>query len=155
MFSKKDSSIGNTGASLSGYLKKARNTNRLLGLFGILGLLGFIGFWSYSNDGTVYPFVFFSFFGFFAYFYEGRLPNPKKEELVESSRAKAIAKTYKISSYLIMFVLFFIGVISTWLSHEYTLIIVTVSLSIVIAISMILKSYFTLRYYAIGTENNK
>ena len=117
--------------------KTTRKLNPKLGLLGFAGFLGFSGFWTYSAFHAVSPFVFFAFFGFFGFFYEGRMSNTFMDERYEENRARAELTAHRTA---ISITFLSLG------SLEYTLIALTILISLAIALDLFLSEYLLYRY---------
>lgn len=128
--------------------KTTRKLNPKLGLLGFAGFLGFSGFWTYSAFHAVSPFVFFAFFGFFGFFYEGRMSNTFMDERYEENRARAELTTHRTAISITFLSLLLLNLNAGALlgSLEYTLIALTILISLAIALDMFLSEYLLYRY---------
>ena len=128
--------------------KTTRKINPKLGLLGFAGFLGFVGFWSYSAFHIVSPFVFFTFFGFFGFFYEGKMSNTFMDERYEENRARAELTAHRTAISITFLSLLLLNLNAGALlgSLEYTLIALTILISLAIALDMFLSEYLLYRY---------
>ena len=128
--------------------KTTRKLNPKLGLLGFAGFLGFSGFWTYSAFHAVSPFVFFAFFGFFGFFYEGRMSNTFMDERYEENRARAELTAHRTAISITFLSLLLLNLNAGALlgSLEYTLIALTILISLAIALDMFLSEYLLYRY---------
>lgn len=128
--------------------KTTRKLNPKLGLLGFAGFLGFSGFWTYSAFHAVSPFVFFAFFGFFGFFYEGRMSNTFMDERYEENRARAKLTAHRTAISITFLSLLLLNLNAGALlgSLEYTLIALTILISLAIALDMFLSEYPLYRY---------
>ena len=128
--------------------KTTRKINPKLGLLGFAGFLGFVGFWSYSAFHIVSPFVFFTFFGFFGFFYEGKMSNTFMDERYEENRARAELTAHRAALSITFVSLLLLNLNAGALlgSLEYTLIALTILISLAIALDVFLSEYLLYRY---------
>lgn len=128
--------------------QRTRTINPKLGLLGFCGFFGFVGFWTYSAFQAVYPFVFFGFFGFFGFFYEGKMSNTFMDERYEENRVRAELTAHRaaISIIFLALILLNLNAGALWGSLEYTLIALTILISLAIALDMFLSEYLLYRY---------
>jgi len=122
-----------------------RRIDPRLGLLGFAGFLGFIGFWTYRIDQSVYPFMFFIFFGFFGFFYEGKMSDTLMDERFRANREHAQLVAMKIAMLPTAAALILCqgGLFGHF---EYTIIAVSILLSLSFALTMFLSEYL-LYYY--------
>ena len=135
--------------------KTTRKINPRLGLLGFLGFCGFLGFWTYSAYQAVFPFVFFGFFGFFGFFYEGKMSNTFMDERYEENRARAELSAHRAAMSIIFLALILLNLNTGALcgSLEYTLIALTILISLAVALDMFLSEYLLYRYDHDGQLN--
>ena len=128
--------------------KTTRKIDPRLGLLGFLGFCGFLGFWTYSAFHVVSPFVFFGFFGFFGFFYEGKMSNTLMDERYEENRIRAELSAHRaaISTIFLALILLNLNAGALWGSLEYTLIALTILISLAVALDMFLSEYLLYRY---------
>ena len=128
--------------------KTTRKLNPKLGLLGFLGLFGFVGFWTYSAYHVVSPFVFFGFFGFFGFFYEGKMSNTLMDERYEENRIHAELAAHRVSLSIIFLSLLLLNLNAGALlgSLEFTLIALTILISLAVALDLFLSEYLLYRY---------
>lgn len=123
-----------------------RKLNPKLGLLGLLGFLGFAGIWTYSIDGSIFPFMFFLFFGFFGFYYEGKMSGTFMDERFRENAVRAKMKASDISFSIIFIALIILCQRKFFGNHEYTLIAITVTLSLALALRIFLAEYLLYRY---------
>ena len=128
--------------------KTTRKLNPKLGLLGFLGLFGFVGFWTYSMYHAVSPFVFFVFFGFFGFFYEGKMSNTLMDERYKENRVRAELTAHRVALSVTFLTLILLNLNSGALlgSLEFTLIALTILISLAIALDLFLSEYLLYRY---------
>ncbi|MDE6590518.1 MAG: DUF3796 domain-containing protein [Oscillospiraceae bacterium] len=128
--------------------KTTRKINPKLGLLGFLGFCGFLGFWTYSAYRAVSPFVFFGFFGFFGFFYEGKMSNTFMDERYEENRVRAELMAHRAAISVIFLALILLNLNSGAIlgSLEYTLIALTILISLAVALDVFLSEYLLYRY---------
>ena len=128
--------------------KTTRRINPKLGLLGFCGFLGFLGFWTYSVDKSVFPFVFFTFFGFFSFFYEGKMSNTFMDERFEENRVRAELTAHRTAMSIIFLSLLLLNLNDGALFGrlEYTLIALTILISLAVALDLFLSEYLLYRY---------
>lgn len=128
--------------------KTTRKLNPKLGLLGFFGLFGFVGFWTYSAYHVVSPFVFFGFFGFFGFFYEGKMSNTLMDERYEENRIRAELAAHRVSLSIIFLSLLLLNLNAGALlgSLEFTLIALTILISLALALYLFLSEYLLYRY---------
>lgn len=138
-------SIGKSREKI-GSTNKTRSLNPKLGILGLLGFLGFGGFWTYSIDGSVSSFIFFMFFGFFGFYYEGKMSGTFMDERFRENMVRAQLKAYRIVFTIIFLALIILCGRKLFGSLEYTLIAVTIVLSLTVALGIFLPEYLLYRY---------
>lgn len=128
--------------------KTTRKLNPKLGLLGFFGLFGFVGFWTYSAYHVVSPFVFFGLFGFFGFFYEGKMSNTLMDERYEENRIRAELAAHRVSLSIIFLSLLLLNLNAGALlgSLEFTLIVLTILISLAVALDLFLSEYLLYRY---------
>lgn len=129
--------------------KESNTTRRLnpkLGLLGFFGFLGFSGFWTYALDGSIFPFGFFLFFGFFGFYYEGKMSGTFMDERFRENAAQANLKASNIAFSIILIALVILCQGKLLGNTEYTLIAITMTLSIALALRIFLSEYLLYRY---------
>lgn len=128
--------------------KTTRRINPRLGLLGFLGFFGFLGFWTYSVVQSVVPFVFFGFFGFFSFFYEGKMSNTFMDERFEENRVRAELTAHRMAISVIFLSLILLNLNDGALFGrlEYTLIALTILISLALALDVFLSEYLLYRY---------
>lgn len=128
--------------------KTTRKLNPKLGLLGFLGLFGFAGFWTYSAYHAVSPFVFFAFFGFFGFFYEGKMSNTLMDERYEENRVRAELTAHRAALTIAFLSLILLNLNAGALlgSLEFTLIALTILISLAVALDVFLSEYLLYRY---------
>ena len=126
--------------------RSARAVNPKLGFLGIIGFAGFFGFWTYSLDKTIFPFMFFMFFGFFGFFYEGKMSQAFMDERYQENKLKAHMVADKIALGIIFLALLVLGQGKLMGNLEYTLIALTIAISLAVALGMFLYGYLLYHY---------
>ena len=128
--------------------KTTRKLNPKLGLLGFFGLFGFVGFWTYSAYHVVSPFVFFGFFGFFGFFYEGKMSNTLMDERYEENRIHAELAAHRVALTITFLSLILLNLNAGALlgSLEFTLIALTILISLAVALDLFLSEYLLYRY---------
>ena len=128
--------------------KTTRKINPRLGLLGFFGFFGFLGFWTYSVDKSVFPFVFFTFFGFFSFFYEGKMSSTFMDERFEENRVRAELMAHRTAMSVIFLSLLLLNLNDGALFGrlEYTLIALTILVSLALALDVFLSEYLLYRY---------
>lgn len=128
--------------------KTTRKIDPRLGLLGFLGFFGFLGFWTYSAYQAVSPFVFFGLFGFFGFFYEGKMSNTFMDERFEENRVRAELTAHRAAIFIIFAALILLNQNAGALlgSLEYTLIALTILISLAVALDLFLSEYLLYRY---------
>lgn len=128
--------------------KTTRKLNPRLGLLGFLGFFGFLGFWTYNTTHTVFPFVFFVFFGFFGFFYEGKMSGTLMDERFVENRVRAELTAHRVAMNIIFLSLILLNLNSGALFGrlEYTLIALTILISLAVALDVFLSEYLLYRY---------
>lgn len=125
---------------------KTRKLNPKLGWLGLFGFMGFIGFWTFQIDGSYDPFVFFGFFGFFGFFFEGKMSGTFMDERFRENAAKAQLAGMKAVCASVVMAIVVICLEDLFSRPEYTLMAVTVILTLGIAAGQILNEYLLYRY---------
>lgn len=123
-----------------------RTLNPKLGLLGFAGFLGFLGFWSYKLNGSIFPFCFFVFFGFFGFFFEGKMSNTLMDERFRENQTRANLAAYRVGYAVIFALVLLLGHGRFLGSTEYSLIIVTCTLALTVALVQFLSMYLLYRY---------
>lgn len=128
--------------------KTTRKIDPRLGLLGFFGFFGFAGFWTYGAFHIISPFVFFAFFGFFGFFYEGKMSNTFMDERYEENRARAELTAHRAALSITFLSLILLNLNAGALlgSLEYTLIALTILISLAIALDVFLGEYLLYRY---------
>ncbi len=128
--------------------KTTRKLNPKLGLLGFAGFFGFLGFWTYSAFHAVSPFVFFAFFGFFGFFYEGKMSNTLIDERYKENRIRAELTAHRAAVAIVFLSLILLNLNAGALlgSLEFTLIALTILISLAIALDLFLTEYLLYRY---------
>lgn len=123
-----------------------RSVNPKFGWLGLLGFCGFIGFWTYGMDGSYDPFLFFGFFGFFGFFYEGKMSGTFMDERFRENAVRAQQNAMKAICAAVVVALVVICQEDLFGYPEYTLMAVTIILSLGAALGMFLCEYLLYRY---------
>lgn len=126
--------------------KTTRKINPRLGLLGFCGFFGFLGFWTYSVDKSIFPFVFFGFFGFFSFFYEGKMSNTFMDERYRENRVRAELTAHRVAVAIIFLTLILLSRGALLGNLEYTLIALTILISLALALDVFLSEYLLYRY---------
>lgn len=137
---------------VSRQVSKTNTTRRLSPKFGWLGLcgfLGFLGFWTFKIDGSYDPFVFFIFFGFFGFFYEGKMSGTFMDERFRENAARAQLVGLKVTCVSAVIVICLAKLFSR---PEYTLMAVTIILTLGLALGQFLSEYLLYRYDQLDGE---
>ncbi|MBP3870512.1 MAG: DUF3796 domain-containing protein [Faecalicoccus sp.] len=124
-----------------------RRINKNFGFFGFFGLFGFLGIWTFREFGVIYPFLFFSFFGLFGLFYEGKMSNTLMDEMYIANKAKAESLAYKIGFNFMFIIAVALCYINSFVTDtEVLLALLSISISLDLALSVFLSKYLLYRY---------
>jgi len=124
---------------------KTRKISPKLGYLGFLGFLGFAGIWTYQIDASIFPFCFFVFFGFFSFFLEGKMSDTLIDERFQQNAQAAQLKALKIGFTIIFLAVIIVSQGRFIHNLDMIAIILTITLSLDIALTLFLCEYFLYR----------
>lgn len=130
-------------------LEQAKNITRKLspklGFLGLFGFLGFAGIWTFQTDGSVFPFLFFVFFGFFGFFFESKMSGTFMDERFRENADRAQLIALRTTVTIIFIALILLGQDRLFGKLEYTLIALSITLSLALALGVFLSEYLLYR----------